>query len=74
MFEDTGTGSSMSVPEQSMRGAIMNVTPTMTERLRHEQENLKQRLAEVESALSAIESNPQVQTVIDALAKLHWLR
>lgn len=63
--------------QPSLMGAeksVMNITPTMTERLRHERDNLKQRLAEVEAALSTIEANPQVQQVIDALTKLHWLR
>ena len=31
-------------------------------------------LKKVEAALATIESHPEVQQVIDALAKLHWLR
>ena len=54
--------------------ASLNVTPTMTERLRREQETLRSKLAEVDSALATIEAHPEVQQVIDALAKLHWLR
>lgn len=52
----------------------LNATPTMTDRLKRERATLQNRLAEVEAALSTIESNPQVQQVIDALTKLHWLR
>ena len=46
----------------------------MTERLQREREQLRSKLAEVEAALSTIEAHPEVQQVIDALAKLHWLR
>ena len=55
-------------------GNLMDMTPTMTERLQRERQTLKTRLAQVEEALAAIESNPQVQQVVDALTKLHWLR
>ena len=63
-------------PEASMeRGlASLNVTPTMTEQLQREREMLRSKLAEVEAALATIESHTEVQQVIDALAKLHWLR
>ena len=52
----------------------MNITPTMTERLKREQENLTAKLLEVNAALKAIEENPSVQLVVDALTKLHWLQ
>ena len=68
---DEGTGIP-EVPRGSL--ATLDVTPTMTERLRREQETLRSKLAEVESALTTIEAHPEVQQVIDALAKLHWLR
>lgn len=54
--------------------ASVNVTPTMTERLKREQDTLRSRLAEVESALATIEAHPEVQQAIDALAKLQlWM-
>ena len=53
---------------------LMNITPTMTDRLRNERVILQSKLAEVEAALQTIESHPEVQQVIDALTKLHWLR
>ena len=66
-------------PEVSSQGmerglASINITPTMTERLQRERDALRSKLAEVEAALTTIESHPEVQQVIDALAKLHWLR
>lgn len=69
MFE---SGEASSPPGQSLTS--LNVTPTMTERLQREREQLRSKLAEVEAALSTIEAHPEVQQVIDALAKLHWLR
>ena len=69
MFD--GVSSEASPVERGLK--CINVTPTMTERLHQEREQLRSKLAEVESALSTIESHPEVQQVIDALAKLHWL-
>ena len=71
MFGDSETGM---VAPGGLRGAVMNITPTMTERLRQEQAKLQERLAEVTAALTTIEAHPEVQQVVDALTKLHWLR
>ena len=65
-------GEITAAPQLSL--ADINVTPTMTERLRREREGLNVKLAEIEAALAAIEAHPEVQQVIDALTKLHWLR
>ena len=50
------------------------VAQTITERLHRERDHLRSRLAEVEATLVTIEAHPEVQQVIDALAKLSWLR
>ena len=71
MFVEGGEETEMA---PQVRRAVMDVTPTMTERLKRERANLASRLAEVDAALAVVESNPQVQQVIDALTKLHWLR
>ena len=65
-------GEITAAPQLSL--ADINVTPTMTERLRREREGLIVKLAEIEAALAASEAHPEVQQVIDALTKLHWLR
>ena len=70
MFEsESGVAS-----EEKALSGLINATPTMTERLYRERAQLKSKLAEIEKAIAAIESNPQVQQVVDALTKLHWLR
>ena len=72
MFDSQEPG--MPVPSSSRGLAAMNITPTMTERSKREQENLTAKLLEVNAALKAIEENPSVQLVVDALTKLHWLQ
>lgn len=74
MFEGAETSCPEPMPPRGMIGATLNTTPTMTQKLYEEKARLSSRLDEINMALSAIESNPQVQQVIDALAKLHWLR
>ena len=78
MFESgVGGGIEASMPpmeqEKELSGFI-NATPTMTERLYRERAQLQSKLAEIETAIGVIEAHPQVQRVIDALTKLHWLR
>ena len=41
-----------------------------TERLHYERERLQARLKEVDSAIEAIEANPEIQKAIDAISKL----
>ncbi len=45
---------------------------TITQRLKNERDTLKARLADVETAIKAIEENPQVQSVIEAVAKVGY--
>jgi len=66
-------GEAMDSPTTSS-GLTVNGAPTMTERLKREKAHLGSRLSEVEAALTAIESHPEIQKVMDSLAKLHWLR
>ncbi len=44
--------------------------PTLTERLKREQADLSSRLKEVTEAITALEANPQVQTVLDLVQKV----
>lgn len=44
--------------------------PTMTERLKNERADVKRRLDELDAALAMLESNPQVQAVLDVLQKV----
>ena len=41
-----------------------------TDRLQSEKERLEQRLAAVNEAIAALESNPEIQAAIDAISKL----
>lgn len=41
-----------------------------TDRLKGEKERLEQRLEAVNQAISALESNPEIQNAIDAISKL----
>ncbi len=41
-----------------------------TDRLSSEKERLEQRLEAVDAAISALESNPEIQNAIDAISKL----
>lgn len=42
----------------------------MTERLHREREHLEHRLAQVNEAIAALESNPEVARVVDAISKV----
>jgi len=44
--------------------------PTLTERLKQERIDLSKRLSELDAAISALEANPQVQTILDLLQKV----
>jgi len=44
---------------------------TITERLKEEKENLEERLTLVNKTIQVLESNPNVQVVLDAVAKLN---
>lgn len=50
---------------------MIGASQTLTERLRQQRDAMKANLAELEDALAAIESNPEVQRVVDALHKLN---
>ena len=64
-----GSGREMS-PAQS--SGMIGASQTLTERLRSQRDAMKLKLAELEDALTAIESNPEVQRVVDALHKLNF--
>lgn len=49
---------------------VKTYQPTLTERLKREQADLSDRLAEINAALSALEANPQVQAVLDLVQKV----
>ena len=48
----------------------VSMIPTITERLKRQQQELRARLAQIDEAVALIESNPQMQRVIDAISKL----
>lgn len=47
--------------------------PTMTERLHMQRDDLKNRLTQVEEAIDALESNPEVARAVDAISKVGGL-
>ena len=44
--------------------------PTLSDRLQGEKERLEQRLREVNEAIAALDSSPEVKAAVDAIAKL----
>lgn len=57
--------------EASTAGGTGSIRPqTLTERLSHEKANLETRLKEINSVLKHLESNPDVQYILDAVARL----
>lgn len=44
--------------------------PTLTERLQRDRQELQARLDEINAALTALESNPQLQQVLDIVQKV----
>jgi len=48
----------------------LDATPTITERLHIQRDDLKLRLAQVEDAISALESSPDVARAVDAISKV----
>ena len=46
----------------------------LTERLKGQREDLRKRVADLDSAIAAIEANPSVQEVLDALSKMGEIR
>ena len=53
-------------------GMLRNVS--LTERLKNQRNDLSKRVAELDSAIAAIEANPNVQEVLDALSKMGEIR
>jgi hypothetical protein len=43
---------------------------TVTERLKNDRNALRERLDQVEKALTALEAHPETQTILDLLAKI----
>jgi chaperonin cofactor prefoldin len=69
MFADSGSSNiGMEIQSSTKR---LSTRPTMTEKLKAQRDDLRTRLADLENAIEAIESSPQVQRAIDALAKLN---
>lgn len=46
---------------------------TFTERLRAEKDRLETRLREVNETIAALESNPEVQRIVDCIQKLGYI-
>jgi|CXWL01.1.fsa_nt_gi uncharacterized membrane protein YfbV (UPF0208 family) len=44
--------------------------PTLTERLKRDQADLRSRLEEIDEAIAALEANPQVQAVLDLVQRV----
>jgi CRP-like cAMP-binding protein len=44
--------------------------PTLSERLQHRREDLEHQLKQTQEAIEALESSPEVQRAVDAIAKL----
>lgn len=53
---------------------LMATRPSLTERLKQQRKDLAQKVAELDSAIAAIEANPNVQEVLDALSKMGEIR
>ena len=51
-------------------GAIDSAPPTVSERLQREKKNLEERLANVNKAIDALDSSPEIAEAVDALSKL----
>ena len=56
--------------EATAKGCIDIHRPTLTERLKDERQGLATRLAELDAALAALESNPEVQKILDLVQKV----
>lgn len=61
------------MPATALNKDIEVRRPTMTETLRERKAQLERQLAEVTAALVALESNPEVQKVLDLLQKVRHL-
>ena len=44
--------------------------PTLTERLTQERQGLAARLAELDAAIAALQSNPEIQRILDLVQKV----
>jgi hypothetical protein len=65
MLENTPIGTAVSG---------MAIRPqSLTERLRDEQKRLQERYDEVTAVLDSLESNPETQSILDAVARLGHL-
>ena len=67
-------GEIMGSTDCAPKGMLQATRPSFTECLRSQREDLKKRLAELDSAIAAIEANPSVQEVLDALSKMGEIR
>ena len=67
MYSDIGLSNYSLAQKEEM--AQMPRRSTITERLEMEEKRLNERLAEIKVALDALRKNPDMQAVIDIIAK-----
>jgi hypothetical protein len=56
--------------EARLLGGLTNQAPSLSERLDRERERLEERLAEIKRLQSAFERNPEMQELLDCVARL----
>ena len=54
----------------TLGGCVEIHRPTLTERLKQERHGQAEKLAELDSAIAALESNPEVQRILDLVRKV----
>lgn len=64
----------MNAKQMVSRSALgLDATPTMSERLHRQREHLELQLSQVNEAIDALESNPEVARAVDAISKVGGL-
>lgn len=58
------------VPMPCTASEISKYQPTLTERIKRERDEVAARLADLDTALQALEANPQVKAVLDLVQKV----
>lgn len=53
--------------------AMQDRNPTITERLKQQKREMEFRLAEINSVIEALESDPKIQKVVDAVSKIRGI-
>lgn len=62
------------IEKAPMGGCASEVTPSMTESLRNQRTRAADHLAKLDKTIQLIESQPEVQKILDALSQLGKLR